>query len=61
MGSKIQALEYALERIASRLVSDWEVRAGNALIFTTNGVADLLVFGLFKGGFVGLYPWESTQ
>jgi len=58
---ELHALKYALEWNASRLVSDGEVGTGSALVLTTNGVTDLLVFGLLNGGLVGLHPWGSIQ
>ena len=52
--SELNALKYALEGITSGLVSDEEVGTGDALVLMTNGIADLLVFGLLDGGLVGL-------
>jgi hypothetical protein len=46
--------KYTLERTISRFVRDGEFGTGDALVYTTNGIADLFVFGLFDGGFVGL-------
>jgi len=59
--SELHALKYGLERIASRLVSDGEIGTGDTLVLTTNGVTDVLVFGLLNGGLVGLRPWKSMQ
>ena len=59
--SELLFLKYALERIASRLVSDGEFGTGGGLVLTTDGVTDLLVFGLLDGGLVGLRPWKSMQ
>lgn len=44
-----------------RLVGNGEIGTGDALVSATDGVADLFVFGLLDGGFVGLCPWKSAK
>jgi len=58
---QLQALKYTLELIVSRLISDGEVGTDDVLVSATNGVADLFVFRLFDGGFVGLYECKSAK
>ena len=53
-------LKYAPKRIALRLVGDGEVGTGRSFVSATNGVADLLVFGLLDGGFVGLHHTDIS-